>query len=150
MFSYSSSKSWLTSVSSIGLLALLVIGCENQKYSNCRELITSVNQASQAAQKILNVATESPSEQTTWLKAADQMKLAAQEIAALSLSDAQLGDYQASLANIFSGYHEATYQAIKARNLKDKSKLKLARDKAQQLGKFNQDLANNINRYCGE
>ena len=132
------------------LLSFLLVGCEKQQYSGCRELIVIANQVSQKARNFSSLAMDSEVETETWLQIADGMSLAAREIGALAISNSQLVNYQTNLANLFQSYSESTYDAIEARKLKDKSALMLAREKAQKAGEHNQDLAGQINRYCGE
>ena len=150
VFGFNYRKNYFLSVGCTGLLSFLLVGCENQQYSECQELIVIANQVSQKAQKVSNLAMDSEVKTATWLQIADSMSLAAKEIAALAISDSQLVNYQTDLANLFQSYSESTYDAIEARKLKDKSALMLAGEKAQKASELNSDLAEQINRYCGE
>lgn len=128
--------------------SFLLLGCENQKYSQCQEIIAIVNQTTQQVKEISGTSTGKPIAPETWLKAADSMNLAAKEIGALPIKDPQLISYQSSLADVFRVYSESTYEAVEARERKDRSALELARDKANQIGKLNQDLISQIDSYC--
>ena len=130
------------------LLAWLIIGCENQKYTQCQEIIAIANKATNQVQKIVDDSSDKEVTFKTWLKAADMMTIAATEIEALPIKDPQLIDYQGNLANIFRVYSQATYDAVKARENKNLSALKIASDNAQKAGKSNQDLVAKINSYC--
>ena len=130
------------------LLGWLLVGCENPKYSQCQEIIAIANKATDRVQKITNDSPATIVKTKTWLQAADVMNMAAKEIETLSIKDPQLIDYRENLASIFRVYSQATYDAVKARENKNLSALKIARDNALKVERLNQDLVIKINDYC--
>ena len=107
------------------VLAWLIVGCQNQKYTQCQEIIAIANKATHQAQKIAASSSDRGKKLKTWLKAADVMNIAAQEIEGLSIKDPQLINYQGNLASIFRIYSQVTYEAVKARENKNLSALKI-------------------------
>lgn len=132
----------------VSFFAWLIVGCENQKYTQCQEIIAIANSANNQAQKITDSSQEKLAEMKTWLQAADMMTIAAKEIESLPIKDPKLINYQGNLAGIFRIYSQATYDAVKAREKKNLSALKIAHDHAQEAGKLNQALVAKINNYC--
>lgn len=130
------------------ILAWLIVGCDNQKYTQCQEMIAIANSVAHQAQKVATSSQETMVEMKTWLQTADIMTIAANEIEAVPVQDPQLIGYQGNLANVFRIYSQATYDAVKARENKNLSALKIARDNAQKAGQLNQALVTKINNYC--
>lgn len=130
------------------ILAWFIVGCENQKYTQCQEIIAIANGVAHQAQKVAESSQETTVEMKTWLQAADIMTVAANQIEAVPAKDPQLISYQGNLASIFRVYSQATYDAVKARENKNLSALKIARDNAQKAGQLNQALVTKINDYC--
>lgn len=129
-------------------LTWFLIGCENQRATQCQDLIEIANGVTSQAKKVAASSQETTVEMKTWLQAADIMTLAANEIEALPLKDPQLIAYQGNLAGVFRIYSQATYDAIKARENKNLSALEIARDNAKKAGQLNQALVTKINSYC--
>ena len=130
------------------LFTSLTLGCNNQKYSRCQEMIAIANSATDKTQNIVRDSQEKVIEMKNWLQAADIMTIAAKEIEALPIKDPQLIDYQGNLANVFRIYSQATYDAVRARENKNLSALELASSAAQKAGNLNQTLVEKINSYC--
>ena len=130
------------------LFTWLTVGCQNQKYSRCQEMIAIANSATDKAQNIVRDSQEKVIDMKNWLQAADIMTIAAKEIEALPIKDPQLIDYQGNLASVFRIYSQATYDAVKARDNKNLSALKLASNSAREAGNINQTLVEKINSYC--
>lgn len=132
----------------IAILTWTMVGCNNQKYARCQEIIAIANGVAHQAQKVAESSQETTVEMKTWLQTADIMTVAANEIEAVPAKDPQLISYQGNLASVFRIYSQATYDAVKARENKNLSALKMARDNAQKAGQLNQDLVTKINNYC--
>lgn len=125
----------------------LVIGCSNQKYSQCQSIIAIANEANQKAEKITEVSSKEL-KMTNWLQASDIMAAAAQKLENLPIKDLELLDYQESLVMVFKTYSQAIYDAVQARESKNLSALKMAREDAQKAGQLNKTLVKEINSYC--
>ena len=133
----------------LAILAWFVVGCDNrQKYTRCQEIIAIANGVANQAQEVAESSQETTVEMKTWLQTADIMTVAANQIEAVPVRDPQLIGYQGNLASVFRIYSQATYDAVKARENKNLSALKIARDNAQKAGQLNQALVTKINNYC--
>ena len=132
----------------VSFLAWLIVGCNSNKSVQCGNMIAIANGVTNQAKKITNSSEGTIVELKNWLQTADIMTIAAQEIEALPIKDPQLIDYQGNLASLFRIYSQATYDAVKARENKNLSALKIARQNAQQADELNQDLVTKINGYC--
>ena len=132
----------------ISVLSGLAMGCDSQKYAQCQDLIAIANGVTERAKKVTESSQEKAVEMKTWLQTADIMNVAAQEIESLPIKDPTLIDYQGNLAYIFRVYSQATYDAVEAREIKNPSALKNARDNAQKAAKLNKTLVNKVNSYC--
>ena len=126
----------------------LIVGCSNQKYSQCQSIIAIANEANQKATKITEVSLEKELKITNWLQASDIMAAAAQKLENLTTKDLELLDYQKSLATVFKIYSQAIYDAVQARESKNLPALKIAREDAQKAGQLNKTLVKEINSYC--
>ena len=127
-----------------------IIGCSNQKYSQCQSIIAIANAANNQAQQVTSAASEKVVTLKSWLQAANIMRKAAQRIENLPTKDPQLIQYQENLASVFKIYSQAIYEAVKARENKNLSALKVARENAQKAEKLNQTLVAQINSYCSQ
>lgn len=133
----------------LAILAWFIVGCDNrQKYTRCQEIIAIANGVARQTQKVAETSQETTVEIKTWLQTADIMTVAANQIEAVPVKDPQLIGYQGNLASVFRIYSQATYDAVRARENKNLSALKIARDNAQKAGQLNQDLVTKINNYC--
>jgi hypothetical protein len=137
-------KSLLTA----SFLVWMTAGCTYQKTTQCQEIIAIANEASYQAKQITDNSKETVVAMKNWLQAANIMTIAAKQIEAIPIKDPQLIDYQNNLASIFRIYSQATHDAVQAREKKNLSALKMARDSAQEAGKLNQVLVAKINNYC--
>ena len=82
------------------------------------------------------------------LKIADSFDKTAEKVEKLSLNDPQLTDYQQQLVTIYRGNGEATRSMISALASKDILTAKLAQEQVQNIGKQEQQVITDINRYC--
>ena len=87
-------------------------------------------------------------EEADILKIADSFDKTAEKVQKLSLNDPQLADYQQQLVTIYRGNGEATRSMINALASKDILTAKLAQDQVQNIGKQEQQVITDINRYC--
>ena len=132
------------------VLMSLTVGCSNQKYSQCQSIIALANAANNQAQQVTETAPETVVALKSWLQASSIMSKAAQQIESLPTKDPQLIQYQENLASVFRIYSQAIYEAVKARENKNLSALKVARENAQKAGELNQTLVTEINSYCAQ
>ena len=98
-----------------------IVGCSNQKHSQCRSIIAIANAANNQAQQVTSAASEKVVTLKSWLQAANIMRKAAQRIENLPTKDPQLIQYQENLASVFNIYSQAIYEAVKARENKNLS-----------------------------
>ena len=127
---------------------LLLSSCGETKYTQCEQIFQIARRVSELDRNISYAATEQPTQLKEWLKAADVMTKAAQQIKSLHINDAELIKYQNKFANIYQTYSQATYDAVIARESSNIDALKAARDRAMAAGKIQEKLVNKINSYC--
>ncbi|MFM1841346.1 MAG: hypothetical protein RLZZ490_77 [Cyanobacteriota bacterium] len=82
------------------------------------------------------------------LKVADSFIRTADKVEKLSLNDPRLTDFQQQLVSIYRGNSEATRSMLNALASKDILTAKLAQDQVQSIGKQEQQVITDINRYC--
>ena len=130
----------------LGIINILFVACESQKYAECEQIITLANNVTKQTQAIAEDSSDRDLE--NWLEASEIMKQAATNIEALEIKDSQLIEYQEGLVDIYQVYAQATYDAVKARESRNLPALQSARDDAKNAGEINNNLVKNINNYC--
>jgi hypothetical protein len=128
--------------------SLLMTSCGENKYSQCEQIFKIAHQVTKINQDISYTVSEQPTQLKQWLKAADLMTKAAQQIKALHIDDTELIEYQNKFANIYQTYSEATYDAVDARESRNIDALQAARDRAMAAGEIQKNLVEKINAYC--
>ncbi|ELS01224.1 hypothetical protein Xen7305DRAFT_00009260 [Xenococcus sp. PCC 7305] len=131
-----------------GISNVFIVACEPQKYTECEQMITLANDFTEQTQTIAESSSDRDQDLNNWLEASEIMKLAARDIENLEIKDTQLIEYQGSLANIYRGYSQATYSAVKARESRDLQALRSARDDAEDVAEKKNNLVKSINDYC--
>jgi hypothetical protein len=129
-------------------ISLLIFSCGETKYTQCEKLFQIAHNVTDTNKNVSYAYNEQPTELKSWLIAADLMDTAAQQINNLHIDDAKLIEYKNGLANIYSTYSQATYDAVKARESKNIDALKSARTDAEKAGQLQQVLIKKINTYC--
>lgn len=131
-----------------GIITIFMVACEPQKYTECEQMITLANDFTEQTQAIAEGSSDRDQDLDNWLEASEILKLAASNIENLAIKDSQLIEYQDSLANIYRGYSQATYSAVKARESRNLQALRSARDDAEDVAEEKNNLVKNINNYC--
>ena len=84
------------------------------------------------------------------MRPANKFSQAADKIGALKVDRPELIRYQHQLVRIYRLYARTTYDAVRARENKDLSALKSARNDATKAGVLQRQLIQEINAYCLE
>lgn len=134
---------FLSIVISLGMSA-----CGEQRYTQCEQIFQIAHSVTNTTRKINSTSTEQLQEMKSWLQAAALITKAAQQLKSLPLNDAELIEYQASLADVYQIYSQATYDAVKARESKNIDALLVARSHVKIADKRQQLLIEEINDYC--
>lgn len=132
----------------LAVLALLVSGCGENKFSQCEQIFRIVEGVNQSSNSVSYTNEEELTRMKTWLETASIMDRAANKIQALHVNDSDLIEYQNKLVTVYRIYFQATYDAVRARENKNLSALESARLDAQKAGKMQQDVIEDLNAYC--
>ncbi|NES80299.1 MAG: hypothetical protein F6K10_01835 [Moorea sp. SIO2B7] len=127
-------------------ISLFTVSCAETKFSQCQKIFGIANGVAKETKSLTNSGQEI--ENKTWLKAADTMEQAAQEMQALAITDDNLLEYQAGFVKMYRSYSEATREIIKAREDKDRPGAEAAQEKVKQAGKLEKEIGDGINSYC--
>ncbi len=129
-------------------IATILSGCATTKYTQCEQIFNLARQVTNSSEAIAYTAKEQANELKTWLTAAKLMDTTARQLEALPIEDLQLNEYKTKLASVYQVYGAATIEAVKAREIKDLTALKAARDRARSAGKLQQEAVAQLNSYC--
>ena len=132
----------------VAIALSLLSGCGISKNTQCEQIFQIASYVSNETKSVSYSSQESLKAMKIWLQAADLMDKASAQLAALSIQDSQLIEYQARLAKVYHLYSQATYDAVNARETKNIEALKSARRDAEMAGKIRQESLAGINRYC--
>lgn len=135
-------RQWLI-LGSLLIIGQSLIGCSASKTAQCKRLILITQNMAEESSRYRNSTDEADI-----LKIADSFDQTAAKVEKLSLNDPQLMDYQQQLVAIYQGNGEATRSMIAALKSKDILTAKLAQDQVQKIGKQEQQVITDINRYC--
>ncbi len=130
------------------VLSFLFYGCQENRLTQCQPIFQIARSVAENSQNISYINNEQPVEVTSWLEAASFLNRAADQIQALQINDSKLIEYQNKFATVYRIYAQATYDAVRARENMDLETLKSARSDAEQAGKIQQNLLQEINAYC--
>ena len=130
------------------LSGLFVFGCSESKLTQCEQIFRIAAWVNNSSKNVSYSDIENAGEIKSWLEAANMMNRAADKIEALHVNDGELIGYQNQLATIYRIYSQATYNAVRARESKSLSSLKMARIDAQKAGSMQQELIQDLNDYC--
>jgi hypothetical protein len=136
---------WLILV--IILLSLMAAGCEENQSAECEQIFRVAKDVQKSNQNI-SKSNEESREMKNWLEAANTFSQAAERIALLEINRSELIKYQNQFVTIYRVYSQATYDAVRARENKDLSTLKSARQDAIKAEVLQQKLIQEINAYC--
>lgn len=129
----------------IMLLSFGLASCTETKLSQCQKIILITQK----------MAEESESNRQTTdvkkvLQVADTFEETAQQMQQLKIEDKKLAEYKTGFAEIYQGNADTTRQFVAALNNQDISTARLMQQRVQQLGKKEQQLGSEMNRYCQE
>ncbi|MBD2431409.1 MULTISPECIES: hypothetical protein [Fischerella] len=140
-------------------LTLLLIGCNDNKASQCQRLIKTVNDGNSLVE--INKGTQV----ATSLKLAKDLQTATKKIEQLNLKDPKLKEYQTQFVKVFTTLSQNIYKAGKALNTAKLAKastsgrqqIQTARSEidnalkaAEVAAKQSDVLATQVNRYCSQ
>jgi len=140
-------------------LTLLVIGCNDNKASQCQRLIKTVNDGNSLVE--INKGTQV----ATSLKLAKDLQTATKKIEQLNLKDPKLKEYQTQFVKVFTTLSQNIYKAGKGLNTAKLAKastsgrqqIQTARSEidnalkaAEVAAKQSDVLATQVNRYCSQ
>ncbi|MEB3160667.1 MAG: hypothetical protein VKL20_04325 [Synechocystis sp.] len=120
-----------------------LISCSASKTAQCKKLILNTQKMAEESSEYRNTT-----EQADILKVADSFDQTADKVEKLSLNDPRLADFQQQLVEIYRGNGEATRSMLNALASKDILTAKLAQDQVNTIGKQEQQVITDINRYC--
>ena len=120
-----------------------LISCSASKTAQCKKLILSTQKMAEESSEYRNTT-----EEADILKIADSFEKTADKVEKLQINDPRLADFQQQLVNIYRGNGEATRSMLNALASKDILTAKLAQDQVQNIGKQEQQVITDINRYC--
>lgn len=129
-------------------IAAILSGCATTKYTQCEQIFNIARQVTNRSETIAYTAKGKAIELKTWLETAKLMDTTSRQLEALPIEDLQLNEYKTKLASVYQIYGAATLDAVKAREVKDLTALKTARDRARSAGKLQQEAVAQINSYC--
>jgi exopolysaccharide biosynthesis protein len=130
------------------IISFLAVACGETKYSQCEQIITIANSVAQKTHQLIDINTSHKIEIKTWIKAAELMAKAAQQLEALPIKDAELINYQADLAKVYRTNSQVTYDMIQAWEDKDIVAAQAAQTEAKTAGELERKLGDGINDYC--
>lgn len=136
------------SLLAISLLSLFTVGCEENKAAQCEQIFQIAQDVSENNQNASYIGDQQSFEMKSWLQAANNFSQAADNITALKINHRELINYQNQLATVYRIYSQATYDAVTARENKNLSALKSARNDATKAGEIQHELIKKINTYC--
>lgn len=138
----------LPSIFFSSLLSVLVIGCEENKLSQCERIFQIAHQVTANNLELNRLKEVQLTGLENWLQAAEEMYRAAEAIDTLKLDNSELIQYRDRLAVIYRIYSRSTYDAITARENKNLEALESARSDAIKAGQMQQNLVREINTFC--
>lgn len=100
-------------------LSLLILGCEESKFSQCEPIFQIAHHLSDRSSKLNYTGDRQLTEIKSWLQTAGMMDRAADRLEALKTENSKLIEYQNKLATVYRIYSQATYNAVKARENKN-------------------------------
>jgi hypothetical protein len=127
------------------VISLLLSSCSQEKVDQCRDIIAATKKMEEISQQ-----SRQTQDLQEVLKVADAFETSAESLKKLQLSDKKLAEYQAELAEIYSGNGKATHQFVSAFEKRDIPGVTLAKQEVQILGEKEQALVAKINQYCQE
>lgn len=135
----------------IGLIfgiSFLLSSCEQNKYVQCKQIITLANSVARETKKITTNKSVEKNEIKSWLNAAELMTNAAEKMETLPIKDPQLINYLADLVKIYRTNSEATYNIVKARESRNLQAAQAAQADVKLAGEWEKKLNSGINDYC--
>ncbi|BAU64628.1 hypothetical protein STA3757_20000 [Stanieria sp. NIES-3757] len=126
----------------------LLSSCEENKYVQCKQIITLANSVASETKKITANKSVENNEIKSWLNAAEIMTQAAEKMEALPIKDPQLLSYLSDLVKVYRTNSEATYSIVKARESKNLEAVQAAQADVKLAGEWEKKLSSGINNYC--
>ncbi|AFZ34224.1 hypothetical protein Sta7437_0629 [Stanieria cyanosphaera PCC 7437] len=126
----------------------LLISCEENKYTQCEQIITLANSVASETKKIITNKSVENNEIKNWLNAAEIMTKAAEKMESLPIKDPQLLHYLGDFVKIYRTNSEATYSIVKARESRNLVAAQAAQADVKLAGEWERKLSSGINDYC--
>ncbi|MDJ0713404.1 MAG: hypothetical protein QNJ54_04180 [Prochloraceae cyanobacterium] len=130
-------------------IGFLTISCSaDTKFYECKQIVDiTIDTSNQITDLSDNLKTKDTEKV---LQVADAFEAAAKKMEAVPINDEKLLEYQADFAKFYRNHAQVTRNFIEAREDKNLSAAKLARQKLQKLGDTEKELVTAINNYCQE
>lgn len=129
-------------------IGLLIIGCEESRFSQCEPIFQIAHQVTTISKNLSYPGDRQLAETKSGLEIASIMNQAADKFEALRIDNSKLIQYRNKLATVYRIYSRATYDAVKARENKNLKALESAHNDAVKAGKIQRNLIRQINAYC--
>jgi hypothetical protein len=126
-------------------IALLTISCEETKTSQCQKIFQI---ATKLHQEKKNDADKKELNSQDWLKSADNLEKAAQDIKDLNIKDTQLLEYKNNLFQVYTSYSKATRDMVTAIENKDIDTAILAKKNVKNASDLEKKVGVSIDNYC--
>jgi transketolase len=120
-----------------------LISCSASKPDQCQQLFLTTQKMTQASLEYRNTR-----KAEDILKIAASFEQTADTLATLKFNDPRLSDFQQQLVTIYRGNSEASRSMLKAIASQDILTATLAQDQVQHIGKQEQQVITDLNRYC--
>lgn len=130
----------------IAAVNLLTVSCTENKVSQCNKIIKVANQIANKATAVINDGQRDNPKAT--LQAAEAMDKASKEMAALTLKDEKLKNYQSRFMKMYGETSKATRDFIGAYEKKDRPAAEKALKKLDEATNQEPKLVDEINIYC--
>lgn len=128
--------------STIGLILLSIVSCNETKVSRCNRVITVANKATQEIQSLPG-QTLQPKDR--FAKAAEILDRTVRELEALKIQDATVQKLQTQLVEIYTNDRNNNQILAKSTNAKE---IRQALQKIQQNDVIQKNLVKAVNTYC--
>jgi len=125
---------------------LFTVSCTENKVSQCNQLIKLANQVVSHTRAVTNDGQRDNTKTT--LQAADAMEKASKEMAALTLKDEKLKNYQTRFIKMYGETSKATRDFLGAYEKKDRPAAEKAVKKLEEAAISEPALVDEINIYC--
>jgi predicted translin family RNA/ssDNA-binding protein len=125
---------------------LFTVSCTADKASQCNKIIKVANQVASKATAVINNGQRDNAKET--LEATDAMEKASKEMAALTLKDEKLKNYQTRYIKMYGEISKSTRDFIGAYEKKDRPAAEKALKKLDEAASQEPKLVDEINIYC--